>query len=516
MNLTRGRSIGVLLSLLVAVGMPGCELATSSSSSGKKPGLVPGGDGTGGTPVAAGEPILSSDGVFELYYAVEDFGSSGCVSAWVRNTGPTLSTWKISVGLDRAVTSQTYAAAGDFLVFLYAHELVVVPPDDTKLRSGDVVSIRYCAAPVSAPVDVVVTPREGSLTNPDGATGSPVLTSGSFTLYQSASKTWDGGGCVQMALRNGGPAVTNWALRLLLDRPIESVSDRWGALVQPAGGAQLDVFSATADAVLAKGSSVSFGYCGEPLAFARAIVSITGDETASGGTGSNWPQSPTLSYGQFTLYQSPGADWENGGCVQLMLRNTGAAVDHWALQVRLEAPLTEISSTWGAVIQASGAELLDVFPSNPSQQLAEDGTASFGFCGKPPTYLAAIVSATGEAVTVEQPQNTFGSGSIDDPAKGVTLRYSAPVSAGDGVGCLDLTFQNTGNADLAVTRFVVGLFADCELVNDSWHGDLQKSGTAELTFEWPADFGPTMKKGSEYKTNVCLKPAQKPYVLYVD
>jgi len=386
---------------VVALGAsPGCDLATSSTSGQGSNLRVAGGSGEGTLPVADGEPILSADGVFELYYAAETYTDSACVSAWVRNTGPTLSTWKISVGLDRAIVDSSYSGAGDNLVFLYERELVVVPKDATKLRSGDVVSIRYCAAPISVPVDVVVTTSGGSdgAVEPGQGPAAAVLTSGDFTLYQSVANDWETGGCVQVALRNGGPAITNWALRLELDTAIDALSSQWGAIIHPVGGALLDVFAANADQPLSKGGSVSFGYCVEPLAYVASIPSIT----------------------------------------------------------------------------------FDVVPTD----------------------------------LTEPQQNTFTAGQIDDPGKGVTMRYSGPTAAGDGVGCFDVTFQNTGAADLTVSRFVVSTFDDFELLNVSWHAGVDKSATSELTFTWPATWG-VMVKGKEYRGNVCLKPVQKPYVLYV-
>ena len=503
-----------LLAALVAAVM-GCDLATSTSSGGGGSDLNVVGSGEGSLPVADGVPIVSADGDFELYYSAEDYGDSACVSAWVRNTGATLTTWKISVGLDRGITSATYTGAGDNLVFLYERELVVVPASSAKLRTGDVVAIRYCAAPVALPVDVSVTPGDESAPSSAAPT---VLTSDDFTLYQTVANEWDGGGCVQMALRNGGPAVTGWALRLQLDASLPSVSSQWGAIVQPAGGDVLDVLAADGSTALDKGGSVSFGYCGEPLALARTIVSLTYDTIETDDPGATWPQSPTLSYEPFTLYQSPAAQSGFDGCVQVVLRNNGPAVDHWSLRLQLEQPLTKLINTWGAVVQSAGADLLDVFPTNPELDLAEDGTLTFGFCAEPHTFLSAVTSASFTTVPTSstEPQNTFTAGSIDDPGKGVTLRYSAPVASGEaGVGCYDVTFQNNGSYDLAVTRFVVALFADAELVNDSWHGDVQKTGTGELTFLWPVSFGATMKKGQEYKGNLCLKPVEKPYVLYV-
>ncbi len=399
MSRTRELLLAGLFSAIAIVGVTGCDLATSSTS-GQGSNLHVAGGTEGTLPVAEGEPILSADGVFELYYAADEFGDSACVSAWVRNTGPTLSTWKISVGLDRAIVDSTYSGAGANLVFLYERELVVVPSDATKLRSGDVVSIRYCAEPISLPVDVVVTSgaSEGSVVPGDGP-AAPVLSSGDFTLYQSVANDWETGGCVQVAMRNGGPAVTAWALRLELDQPLESLSSQWGAILQPAGGALLDVFATNNDQPLAKGGSVSFGYCAEPLAYVKSITSLT----------------------------------------------------------------------------------FDLVPTDLTEPQA----------------------------------NTFTAGQVDDPGLGVSLRYGAPTSAGDGVGCYDVIFTNTGSVDLPhVSKFVVATFGDFELKNLSWHAAIEKSATAELTFQWPATWG-AMKKGKEYRGNVCLKPVQKPYVLYV-
>ena len=129
------------IAVAVMVLALGCDLSTSDAAGSGGSLRVEGVNVSQGG-VTSGDPIVSYDGAFEVYAAIDPWDGGACVDAWIRNIGPDLDSWRVTLELDKEVTSVSHSAATGYLVFIYAREIVIVPERQTKLRSGDVVQLR--------------------------------------------------------------------------------------------------------------------------------------------------------------------------------------------------------------------------------------------------------------------------------------------------------------------------------------------------------------------------------------
>jgi len=306
----RGRTLPRLRvagALVLVWALAACDLSTSTS---QEPGTslrTSGVDGSTEATLLSGGYTTVTDGDFELFASWRDPWDTGtCVDLFVRNTGPTIDVWTITVTLDKTVQSMSYASAGTHRLYVDAGRLVIVPIKPLRLAAGDGEAIAYCAEPRTRPVALAVEaaavvssaePKADVADEPDAKEdddaqddteeprpwGNATLQAGAFSLTALLDSESDKGGCLRLRLKNNGDRVQNWSLALDLDGALTKLSATWGAFAAwgdtLTGRVLIEPFDPNQP--LEKGASAQFGFCVEPK-LTPISAAVTADPVPEG------------------------------------------------------------------------------------------------------------------------------------------------------------------------------------------------------------------------------------------
>lgn len=240
----------------------------------------------------------------------------------------------------------------------------------------------------------------------------------------------------------------------------------------------------------------------------------SGGSAGSGGSGGAGASSDrgVLQDDDFTIFWRwyGNADWPEGTCTEVLLRNDGERVDTWSLALELDAEIDFFTHESGAFFITDGPTLT----ANPvtSPTIASGGSVAMSWCAEP---RAAILAADAIANRSEGGDDDDDDSTTDDEPDSAVLWgaetvlsdvwfYARAVSQGE---CVELRLRNEGTATWTIEETTLR-FPEPVVMTDFWEFPVQvDEETVSVT--WPGYLG-DLDPGEEFKGTVCLDPLVAP------
>ena len=241
---------------------------------------------------------------------------------------------------------------------------------------------------------------------------------------------------------------------------------------------------------------------------------------ASGSGGSSGAGTATergiLKDDDFTIFWRwyGDADWEEGTCTEILLRNDGDDVRTWQLALELSAEIGNFSHEDGAFFIVDGTTLL----ADPvtSTRISSGSSASMSYCAEPrATVLSAAVDSTRDGSSSSSDDDDDGSvdeddgiviGDVETSLPGVRMYY-LEGSESEGGRCLELNLANEGTGTWTIEETTLR-FAEPVALTDYWESLFRVDGET-LTVTWPGYLG-DLDPGESFRGTVCLDPLSEP------
>ncbi len=482
---------------------------------------------------------------FELYDA---WAQGGCYELELANDGPPVSGWTVTTEFDKQIAKWVHTSGAR--IRSYPDALVFEPTDGQEpLETGDSTSVFYCAEPHVHPISLKVdvghvhesTSREqtggragtwSSDEGPPDLLAANRLERDAFTLYSQWYGGWGGGTCVELFLKNRGSSIRDWSLRLQLDNPIARLLDY-------AGGYFL--FSESPDSLLIEpldsdtfrgGSSQIIWFCAEPR-LNPVAMRVNGIEVEDGWeSGGVWrppfpgetesvPPGVRLRSGELDLYWTARPPGSGGTCIDLALRNRGAPIYNWEVEIALDRRI----GTW-----QGGSGDLALFPVTtslfafPYYDLAlETGRlVAFSYCVEPAALPRSFHLTAGELGSSSETESSGLFGTIDDSdEQGFLLQYRDGGADGEEGKCLAITLLNDGPSAVLVDYVALTLSGAVDQVYaidpyfGRWH---DQSNTVRITFPRYNPDSPehdALRPGQTVSFRVCMSERRTPVAFRV-
>jgi hypothetical protein len=240
----------------------------------------------------------------------------------------------------------------------------------------------------------------------------------------------------------------------------------------------------------------------------------SGADGSGGGTAS---ERGVLTDDDFTIFWRwyGNADWDNGTCTEVLLRNDGDAGRTWTLTLGLDAAISDFTHEAGAFFITDGPTLI----ANPvtSPGIAAGGSVAMSWCAEP---RAAILSA--DVVSTRSSTDDGGDDGDDGDSDTDTDTPSSPIlwsgetalsdvwfyarTVSEGT-CTELRLRNEGSATWTIEETTLRFPEPVEMT-DFWEFPVQVDEET-VSVSWPGYLG-DLEPGEEFKGTVCFDPVVAP------
>jgi hypothetical protein len=252
---------------------------------------------------------------------------------------------------------------------------------------------------------------------------------------------------------------------------------------------------------------------------------IWGDDSSSGGSSGAGTASDRgiLTDEDFTVFWRwyGNADWEEGTCTEILLRNDGDEVRTWQLALELSAEIGSFSHEDGAFFIVDGTTLLADPVTNT--RISAGSSASMSYCAEPrASVLSADVRATRGGGTDDDDDagsddeddgsddtdtdDSLVLGDVETPLEGVRLYYREGTES-QGGRCMELNLTNEGSTSWTIEETTLR-FSEPVTLTDYWES-LFRVDEETLAVSWPSYLG-DLDPGETFRGTACLDPLSEP------